>query len=163
MIFSRQMPQQITSVNLNTIVSNILYFIDVRFQSTGIKILERLDQNLPEIQADAVQMSQVMVNLITNSVHALPKGGKITVITKHRGNRVSLIVQDTGVGMSADLKKKIFEPFFTTKQVGQGTGLGLSVVQGIVESHNGNIKVISSPGKGSKFEILLPVKHVNPK
>lgn len=163
MIFSRQMPQQITSVNLNTIVSNILYFIDVRFQSTGIKVLQRLHQNLPEIQADAVQVSQVLVNLITNSVHALSKGGKITVITKQRGHHVSLIVQDTGAGMSADIKNKIFEPFFTTKQVGQGTGLGLSVVQGIVESHNGSIKMTSSPGKGSRFEILLPIRHVNSK
>jgi signal transduction histidine kinase len=158
MIFSRQMPQQITSVNLNTVVSNILYFIDVRFQSKGIQILQQLDQNLPPIQADAVQMSQVLVNLMTNAIHALSNGGKVTVITKQKGNRVSLTVKDSGTGMSADVKKKIFEPFFTTKAIGQGTGLGLSVVHGIVESHNGEIIVNSVPGKGSKFEILLPIK-----
>jgi signal transduction histidine kinase len=159
MIFSRQMPQQITFVNLNTVVSNILYFIDVRFQSRGIQILERLDQNLPAIQADAVQMSQVLVNLITNAIHALSNGGKVTVITKQKGNQVSLTVKDTGTGMPAELKKRIFEPFFTTKAVGQGTGLGLSVVHGIVEAHNGHIIVTSAPGKGSKFEILLPLKQ----
>jgi two-component system NtrC family sensor kinase len=101
MIFSRQMPQQITSVNLNTIVSNILYFIDVRFQSKGIQIIKQLDHNLPPIQADAVQMSQVLVNLMTNAIHALSGGGKVTVVTKQKGNRVSLTVKDSGTGMSA--------------------------------------------------------------
>lgn len=159
MIFSRQMPQQITFVNLNTVVSNILYFIDVRFQSRGIQILERLDPKLPSIHADPVQISQVLVNLITNAIHALSNGGKVIVTTKRKGNRVSLTVQDTGTGMAADVRKKIFEPFFTTKPVGQGTGLGLSVVQGIVESHNGSILVKSVQLKGSKFEILLPIKQ----
>jgi two-component system NtrC family sensor kinase len=162
MIFSRQMPQQITSVNLNTIVSNILYFIDVRFQSKGIQIIKQLDHNLPPIQADAVQMSQVLVNLMTNAIHALSGGGKVTVVTKQKGNRVSLTVKDSGTGMSAGIRKKIFEPFFTTKAVGQGTGLGLSVVHGIVESHNGHILVNSVPGKGSKFEIQLPIKQSKP-
>lgn len=162
MIFSRQMPQQITFVNLNTVVSNILYFIDVRFQSRGIQILEKLDPNLPSIQADAVQMSQVLVNLITNAIHALSNGGKVTVITKQKGSQVSLTVKDNGTGMSAALRKKIFAPFFTTKEVGQGTGLGLSVVQGIVEAHHGHIIVKSVPGKGSKFEILLPLKQSRP-
>jgi two-component system NtrC family sensor kinase len=153
------MPRQIVLVNLNTIISNILYFIDVRFHSSGIKILERLDPGLPSIQADAVQMSQVLVNLITNAVHALPTGGNVTITTKQNGQHISLIVKDTGTGMSAVIKKKIFEPFFTTKAIGQGTGLGLSVVLGIVESHHGSIHVNSAPGKGSKFEITLPVKQ----
>jgi two-component system, NtrC family, sensor kinase len=161
MIFSRQMPQQLTSVNLNTIVSNILYFIDVRFQSRGIQIVERLDPNLPSIQADAVQMSQILVNLMTNAIHALSNGGKVTVTTKHKGIRVSLAVKDNGIGMATDVKKKIFEPFFTTKPIGQGTGLGLSVVHGIVEAHNGQIIVNSTLGKGSAFEIRLPIKQSN--
>lgn len=158
MIFSRQMPQQISKVNLNEIVENILYFIDVRFQSRGVKLKKQLYESLPEIYADGVQMSQVLVNLITNAVHAMPDGGDITVITKRKGNYVVLVVKDTGSGMSADVKQKIFEPFFTTKPVGQGTGLGLSVVQGIIDSHDGKILVESAPGKGTKFEILLPLK-----
>ncbi|HYC85269.1 MAG TPA: ATP-binding protein [Chryseosolibacter sp.] len=159
MIFSRQMPQQITKVNVNNIVESILYFIDVRFQSRGIAIIKKLDPALPEILADEVQISQVLVNLITNSVYAMPEGGRIFVTTSGRGQHVSLIVRDTGTGMAADIKKKIFEPFFTTKPVGQGTGLGLSVVQGIVDSHHGQIAVSSTPGRGTKFEIRLPVKH----
>lgn len=159
MIFSRQMPRQITSLNLNDIVSNILYFIDVRFISRQIAITHRLDENLPLIQADEVQMSQVLVNLITNAIHAMPKGGEVTITTKRKGSHVSISVRDTGHGMSSDVKKKIFEPFFTTKPVGQGTGLGLSVVQGIVISHRGRIQVNSQPGKGTTVEILLPLKQ----
>lgn len=159
MIFSRQMPQQISNVNLNAVVDNILYFIDVRFQSRGISIIKQLEPTLPEMMADEVQMSQVLVNLITNSVYAMPHGGSIYVITKSNASTVKLIVKDTGVGMTAAIKDKIFEPFFTTKTVGQGTGLGLSVVQGIVDSHNGHIAVTTSPGKGTKFEIQLPLKQ----
>jgi len=160
MLFSRQMPRQINAVNLNTIVQSILYFIDIRFQSRGIKIVERLDQHLPVIEADSVQISQVLVNLITNAIHAMAGGGKITIATKRKQNQVSLVVSDTGSGMSNEVKEKIFEPFYTTKPVGQGTGLGLSVVQGIVEEHKGKILVSSNPGKGSRFEIVLPLRQI---
>lgn len=158
MIFSRQMPQQITKVNLNAVVDSILYFIDVRFQSRGIKIIKNLEQSLPLIYADEVQMSQVLVNLITNAVHAMPEGGAINVSTKSKGEFVSLIVKDNGSGMTPEVKNKIFEPFFTTKPVGQGTGLGLSVVQGIVDSHKGQILVNTTLNKGTRFEIRLSTK-----
>jgi two-component system NtrC family sensor kinase len=157
MIFSRQMPRQITSVNLNQIVDDILYFIDVRFQARGVRILKNPDHELPNIQADEVQISQVLVNLITNAIHAMPDGGEVIISTKKRTRGVSLSVKDSGTGMSKAVREKIFEPFFTTKAVGQGTGLGLSVVQGIIDSHKGKISVTSTPGKGSKFEIVLPL------
>ncbi len=159
MIFSRQMPRQITQVNLNETVSNILYFIDVRFVGRQVTIRQKLDPDLPMIQADEVQMSQVLVNLITNSVHAMPKGGQLTIATKRKGQMISLLVGDTGHGMTSEVRKRIFEPFFTTKPPGQGTGLGLSVVQGIVIAHHGRISVTSQPGKGTKIEVLLPLKQ----
>ncbi|MEQ8470390.1 MAG: ATP-binding protein [Marinoscillum sp.] len=157
MIFSRQMPQQIAEVNLNSIVTSTLYFIDMRFQDQFINIRKRLDPNLPTIKADAVQMSQVLVNLITNAVHAISDKGQITVTTGSREGFVILSVKDTGSGMTAKVKRKIFEPFFTTKPVGEGTGLGLPVVRGIIESHSGKIRVTSTTGKGTKFEITLPL------
>lgn len=159
MIFSRQMPRQITQVSLNEVVSNILYFIDVRFVGRQVTITQRLDKNLPPIEADEVQMSQVLVNLITNSIHAMPKGGELTIATRKKGNMVSLSVSDTGHGMTAEVKRKVFDPFFTTKPPGQGTGLGLSVVQGIVMSHHGKVTVTSQPGKGAKVEVLLPLRQ----
>jgi Signal transduction histidine kinase len=157
MLFSRQMPQQLTSVNLNEVVENILYFIDVGYPKDSIHVESMLDKSLPEIQADAVQMSQVLVNLITNAVHAMPKGGTLTIKTSHKGEYVKLRVIDTGMGMSKETKSRLFEPFFTTKPLGQGTGLGLSVVHGIVESHGGRITVKSEEQKGSTFEIALPI------
>jgi signal transduction histidine kinase len=157
MIFSRQMPQQITRVNLNEIISNILYFIDVRFHGSGVKLKTRLTKNLPVINADEVQMSQVLVNLITNAVHAT-ENGEIVIATSVKGKFVSLVVEDNGTGMTAEVKSRIFEPFFTTKVVGQGTGLGLSVVKGIIDAHHGRIVVNSTSGLGTKFEILLPLK-----
>jgi signal transduction histidine kinase len=157
MIFSRQMPQQIISLDINQIVENILYFIDVRFQSRGIRIIKQLDENLSPIEADEVQMSQVLVNLITNAVHAMPAGGDVVISTRNKKNHITISVKDTGSGMTKEVREKIFEPFFTTKPVGQGTGLGLSVVEGIINSHQGKISVTSTPGKGSKFEIILPL------
>ena len=159
MIFSRQMPQQIIAVNLNETVSNILYFMDAPYYSGDIRIIQKLDHNLPVILADAVQMSQVLVNLLTNSIHAMPQGGEVVITTGMKKDFVRMVVKDSGIGMTAEVKSKIFEPFFTTKPVGQGTGLGLSVVEGIVSSHGGRINVTSTPGKGSQFEVLLPVRN----
>jgi signal transduction histidine kinase len=87
----------------------------------------------------------------------MPNGGKLTIKTISEGAYVSLIVEDTGIGMSEEIMKQIFMPFFTTKEIGEGTGLGLSVVHGIVSSHKGVIKVESKVGAGSRFEIRFPV------
>lgn len=158
MLFSRQMPQQVIAMDLNETIGNILYFLDVRYQSKAIHMVRKLAPALPRIQADPVQISQVVVNLITNAIHAMPSGGELSISTQKSGKHVKLIVKDTGHGMSAEVRKKIFEPFFTTKPVGQGTGLGLSVVEGIVLSHQGTINVKSTAGRGTTFEITLPLK-----
>jgi two-component system, NtrC family, sensor kinase len=86
----------------------------------------------------------------------MPQGGTLTVETAREPNCLLLAVEDTGVGMSAETKRQIFHPFFTTKDAQQGTGLGLSVVHGIVTSHGGTIQVRSGPGIGARFEVRLP-------
>ena len=144
---------------LHSVVKTILYFIDARFVGRRVNITRKLDTSLPSIQADEVQMSQVLVNLITNGIQAMPAGGELIVSTKRKQGGVSLAVRDTGQGMSSEVKKKMFEPFFTTKPVCQGTGLGLSVVQGIVMAHQGKIQVASQQGKGTTVEIILPEKQ----
>jgi two-component system, NtrC family, sensor kinase len=158
MLFSRQMPQQVIAMDLNETIHSILYFLDVRYQSKAITMVRKLAPALPRIQADPVQISQVVVNLITNAIHAMPSGGTLSISTLKAGKSVKLIVKDTGHGMSTDVRRKIFEPFFTTKPVGQGTGLGLSVVEGIVLAHQGIIIVKSVAGRGTTFEITLPIK-----
>ncbi len=157
MLFARQMPPQKTRVNLNQVIEEGLYFLESRCAKEGIKVVRSLSPNLPEVIADQAQMTQVLVNIVVNAIQAMPDGGKLTIRTNASDRFISLTVEDTGVGMSEKVLKQIFLPFFTTKDVGQGTGLGLPVVQGIITSHSGSINVDSKVGQGTKFEIQLPI------
>jgi len=156
MLFARQMPPRKTRVNLNQMIEEDLSFLEFRCSKEGVELMYSLSPNLPEITADPSQILQVLVNLIVNAIQAMPEGGRITIKTLEHENHVSLIVEDTGMGMSEKVMKQIFIPFFTTKDVGRGTGIGLSVVHGIVTSHGGTIQVESDIGRGSRFEIRLP-------
>lgn len=118
--------------------------------------MQDLEQDLPEITADPGQLHQLVVNLAINAVQAMPDGGTLTIRTRGRQAEVALFVIDNGAGMSEEVMKNAFLPFFTTKEVDQGTGLGLSVVQGIVAAHGGDIQLESSPGEGTCFELRLP-------
>jgi signal transduction histidine kinase len=157
LIFARQMPPSKTLVSLNQIVNDGLYLLDTRLAKKGIELALLLAPSLPEITADPVQLHQVLVNLIVNALQAMPDGGRLTIQTRGSEDAVSLIVEDTGTGMSEEVLQKIFVPFFSTKDVGEGTGLGLAVVHGIVKAHGGFIKVESAPERGSRFEVQLPV------
>jgi signal transduction histidine kinase len=159
MLFSRQVPPKMQNVNLNKLIEEGFYFLENRCEKQGITIEYDLQQNLPEIVADASQIHQVLVNLSVNAMQAMPQGGTISIKTSYHDGNIELQVSDTGIGMDKDLLQKIFVPFFTTKDVDQGTGLGLPVVHGIISSHHGAIKVESNPGKGSTFRIFLRVHH----
>jgi two-component system NtrC family sensor kinase len=156
MLFARQMPPQKTRVNLNQIIKEGLYFLESRCAKENIKVVQLLSEDIPDVTADPAQMTQVLVNIIVNAIQAMPDGGQITIQTKATQKFVSLIVEDTGMGMEEKVVKQIFIPFFTTKSVGKGTGLGMSVVHGIVTSHGGTIHVNSHVGGGTRFEIQLP-------
>lgn len=159
MLFSRQVPPNKTEVDLNKLIVDGLYFLESRCERQQISIEKELDKANPTIVADPSQIHQVMVNLVVNSMQAMPDGGVITLGTKKQDKRVLLYVADTGSGMSKEVLEKIFIPFYTTKDINQGTGLGLSVVHGIVTTHNGKIEVDSSPGKGSCFKIYFEVNN----
>jgi len=116
--------------------------------------------NIPEIDADGSQLKQVFVNLIVNALQAMPDGGCLRINTRGESRKVSVVVEDTGVGMEQEILDKIFTPFFTTKEIGLGTGLGLPVSHGIIASHQGTIRVESKAGKGTVCTIELPVKRV---
>lgn len=117
--------------------------------------------DLPPIECFPSKINQVFMNILTNSIQAIEDKGDIYIETISSGIGVKIIIRDTGVGMTAEVKKHIFEPFFTTKEVGSGTGLGLSISYGIIEQHKGNIDVISEPGKGTEFIISLPITQVD--
>jgi signal transduction histidine kinase len=164
MLFSRQMPPKKGNVNLNQIIDEGLYFLESRCQKSGVSIIKLLQPDIPEVNADPNQIHQVLVNLIVNAIQAMPNGGKLILSTKFNpDNSASIFVEDTGVGIDDSIRQKIFIPFFTTKDINQGTGLGLSVVHGIVSSHNGQITVESKKGVGSTFEIRLPSTGKVPK
>ncbi|MEP0848478.1 MAG: hypothetical protein HRF50_16855 [Phycisphaerae bacterium] len=156
LLFSRQTPPRRTAVDLNALVRDGLYFLESRCAKHDIRLIRELAPDLPTIVADPGQMQQVLVNLIVNAIQAMPGGGRLTVRTVADSDHVTLTVEDTGHGMSAEVARHVFDPFFTTKDVGEGTGLGLSVVHGIVTSHGGSIRVESAPGCGARFYVRLP-------
>ncbi|OPX94681.1 MAG: Sensor protein ZraS [Syntrophorhabdus sp. PtaU1.Bin002] len=159
LIFSRQISPQKTRVNLNHLVRNGLNLLEFRCASDGIVIRCSLSPDLPEIDADPSQVTQVFVNLIVNAIQAMPSGGTLTICTLKERGKVSLTIEDNGVGMDEEVLQKIFTPFFTTKDVGLGTGLGLPVAHGIITAHGGSIKVESKVGKGTTCRIQLPTKR----
>ncbi|KPL15961.1 MAG: hypothetical protein AMS26_06275 [Bacteroides sp. SM23_62] len=113
--------------------------------------------DLMEIECFPSKINQVIMNVLSNSIQAIDGKGEIFIQTVSSGIGIKIIIKDNGKGMTPEVKKHIFEPFFTTKEVGQGTGLGLSISYGIIEQHQGNIDVISEPGKGTEFIISLPI------
>ncbi len=157
LIFARQMPYRKIKVNLNQLVEEGLHFFESRCAKEGIELVCSLSADLPEIDADPSQLNQIVINLMVNALQAMPRGGRLKVQTFFRNNQISLIIEDTGIGMGEEVLKKIFTPFFTTKEVGKGTGLGLPVVHGIITSHGGSIHVESKVGQGTRFEIQFPM------
>lgn len=121
-----------------------------------IKVNEILPK-LPNINCDPGQVSQVIMNILTNSIQAITVNGKITIETRLENNNVEIIITDNGCGIPEENLGRIFDPFFTTKKPGEGTGLGLSISYGIIKSHSGSIDVKSQVGKGTTFIIKLPV------
>ena len=169
--FSRQVDFDKKPLHLHLVVKEAMNLIKASFPS-NIEIRQDLDSDCGTIMADATQMHQIIMNLCTNSLHAMvdkggilevrldalvlnPKKNKTNANIK-KGNYVRLTISDTGVGMDKQTIDRIFEPFFTNKEVGSGSGLGLSVVHGIVNNYNGAIQVQSEPGKGTIFMIYLP-------
>ena len=128
------------------------------FNKTKNRITVHKDYgDLPAVECLPSKLNQVFMNILTNSIQAIEDKGDIYIQTISSGIGVKIVVRDTGIGMTPEVKKHIFEPFYTTKEVGSGTGLGLSISYGIIEQHGGNIDVISEPGKGTEFIISLPI------
>jgi signal transduction histidine kinase len=156
-MFSRSAPMNIEPVNLNAVVERSLFLVKHQLELGGIELRRELAAGLPSVPADAAQLEQVFVALIINAVDAMPHGGTLTLRSEVRDAEAIIEVEDDGVGVPADLLPHLFEPFFTTKERGHGVGLGLAVSRGIVERHGGRIEVQSTPGRGTKFTIRLPL------
>jgi len=163
--FYRQQ-EAMADTDLNALVEEAGGLVVKRLRERGVQIANQLDPKLPRIRAAADQLKQVLLNLLLNAADSMPNGGTITVATQAGAgaetevfgrDAVQIQVRDTGEGIPDDLLAQIFEPFFSTKP-GKGTGLGLWVSQGIVQSHGGTMRVRSRVGRGTTFMITLPVQ-----
>jgi len=161
-IFSRMDRDSIVSANINDCIQSTL--IVMKSNTKGeVTIVKELQNDMPNIECFPGKLNQVLVNLITNAIHAtsLPYRNQRDRVIKIRSfrstNSVVIAIKDNGRGIEETILQKIFDPFFTTKDVGEGTGLGLSIVLGIVKEHNGHIDVQSTLGEGTEFLIYLPL------
>ncbi len=145
--------------NINVLVNRTIEMTFHHFSSNKISLHKNFDESLSEILADPHQLIQVFVNLILNAVQAMPEEGELSIKTSHEDGRVKIAIKDTGCGIPEENLDRIFDPFFSTKGPGQGTGLGLSVSYGIIQSHGGEIEVESQEYIGSEFTIILPGNH----
>ncbi|HET8756925.1 MAG TPA: ATP-binding protein [Solirubrobacteraceae bacterium] len=160
--FSRQQLLDATPLDLGEVATALVPMLR-RLIGEDIEIAMLAAPGLPSVLADRSQLEQVILNLSVNARDAMPSGGTLTIETRVAGDRVALIVTDTGVGMPPETLEHVFEPFFTTKAVGQGTGLGLATVHGIVTQSGGEIHVYSEPDLGTSFKVYLPITGAAPK
>ena len=170
LLFSRRAERQVANTDINREVGQIVGILR-RTIPKMVAIETRLADDLRHVEADTVQLEQVLVNLALNASDAMPNGGTLVVETRNvtldesctetlldlePGEYVMIAMTDTGHGMPRETVERIFEPFFTTKPAGQGTGLGLAMVYGIVRAHHGRVTCYSEPGIGTTFRIYLP-------
>ncbi len=159
--FSRTNRQTHTVVDINTNIRETLSLLNKNFSKERVSIVFELDPSSPKIMGDPDKLHQVFLNLGMNALDAMKQdGGSLTIGTvafdSGPERRVEVTFRDTGCGISENDIKRIFDPFFTTKEVGEGTGLGLSVSYSIINDHNGSLWVESTGGKGSTFHIVFP-------
>jgi two-component system NtrC family sensor kinase len=174
--FARKHRAEKVALDLNEVVEKTLELKAYEIRVSGIELSTDLSEGIPQTLGDFHQLQQVLLNLINNAVHAVSSSGgkgEIRVSTRLRGAgdpgapditppSIVMEVEDTGPGIPSEQLNRIFEPFFTTKEVGQGTGLGLSLTYGIVQEHGGSIRADSTPGEGSRFTLEIPVVAVEP-
>ena len=154
--FARRKSPERGPLVLREVIENSVEMFQERLAKNRVQVEMQLDEACPKVQADADQMNQVLINLIMNAVHAMPEGGQLRIGMVQADTMVKLTVADTGCGIPPEVIARVFDPFFTTKEFGKGTGLGLTVVKGIIEEHHGSISAESLEGKGTTFTILLP-------
>lgn len=165
--FARKRHTTRLMVGVNTVVTDTLDLRADDFRKASVDVRRVLAPGLPEVFADPHQLQQVLMNLCINAEQAMSAASGPRVLTVTTAavseDQVVLEVTDTGPGMDDSIRGRIFDPFFTTKEVGEGTGLGLAVVNAIVEEHGGNIQVDSTPGHGATFRVLLPAAGLPPR
>lgn len=156
MFFTCDMPQNHEELLLKPLIDEALSFLGPNLKKAGIDVVLNMDNEQLALRLDRVQFMQVLFNLMSNAIYASPQGSTIRIEVIENNQAMHLEVADQGAGIPIALHSKVFEPFFSTKPAGQGSGLGLSVVHGIVKSHQGRIEIKENHPKGTIFSIQFP-------
>lgn len=156
--FARESPREYKEINLNEALEAVIALTRHKIELQGIHLTTSIYPEFLMIEGDDRQLQQCFLNLIFNAIEAMPEGGQLEITSKLEsdGKNARLEIQDTGYGIPEENLKHIFDPFFTTKGEGEGTGMGLSIVYGVVKNHKGKIKMNSAEGKGTSFVLTFP-------
>lgn len=156
MFFACEMPQQMDKVAVKPILKEVLKLLGPALKQKNLGLVQTFGKNLPEIKADTIQLTQVLFNVIMNALYVSPDSGRLEISVDKKDKGIRIRISDEGPGIDKALEDKIFEPFFTTKPLGEGSGLGLSVVHGIMNSHGGAISHRPNSPKGTIFILDFP-------
>ncbi|MCL5128426.1 sensor histidine kinase [Algibacter sp. L4_22] len=156
MFFACEMPQEMKRVNLVPIIKSAIDLLDASFRKEQVKYLVKIEDETLWLKADPIQLTQILFNLLMNAIYFSPKEGLVTMEALQTKTDIILRISDEGSGFTPEALEKVFQPFFTTKSMEDGSGLGLSVVHGIVSSHKGTLKAENRSSKGAIFTITLP-------
>ncbi|QWX84886.1 HAMP domain-containing histidine kinase [Cellulophaga sp. HaHaR_3_176] len=156
MFFACEMPQKMKHINLVPHLKNAVKLLDATFKKEQVKHSVKIKEEELWLRADPIQITQIIFNLLINAIYFSPKEGTIIIEAFKKKKNIIIKISDEGKGFTADELKKVFQPFFTTKPIGDGSGLGLSVVHGIVASHKGTITAENNIKNGATFTITLP-------
>lgn len=156
MFFACEMPQEMKRINIVPNLKSAIDLLDATFRKQEVKYIVKIEEEEMWLRADTLQLTQIVFNLIMNAIYFSNKDSLVTIQAFQSEKAIVLKVSDEGPGLSKEAIDKIFQPFFTTKPTGEGSGLGLSVVHGIVASHNGSIIAENNKDKGATFTVSLP-------
>lgn len=159
--FARQQGVTLQELPANSILKEVYDFLENALMQNRINVKFQLEEDLPPVLSDHLQLQQIFLNIINNSIDAIGKDGEITIVSHMVAGEVRVVIQDDGPGMKDEVVKHIFEPFFTTKETGEGTGLGLSITYGLIKKLGGDITVRSTLGMGTAFTITIPTQRDN--
>jgi signal transduction histidine kinase len=157
--FSRQSKPEMGEQDICETIEAALRLTAYTIRKAHVQVVKELPDHPVVMTYDVQQIEQVLVNIITNAIQAMPGGGTLGINLSQSDSIAVIAIQDTGTGIPPENLTRIFDPFFTTKPDGEGTGLGLSVSYGIISNHSGRIDVESEVGLGSTFKIILPMRH----
>jgi len=156
--FSREIPLEYKDIDLNEVLQAVITLTRHKMELQNIEFVCNTCPGILMVTGDSNRLQQTLLNLVFNAIEAMPKGGRLEIVSRsdEREKEVIIEIKDSGNGISAEHLDHIFDPFFTTKKEGEGTGLGLSIVYGVVNNHRGKIAVQSTKGEGTAFTLRFP-------